>query len=58
MHQLGYKDDLVENYADFYFRHFSPEESSKAKIEEMRKKEEIHGKIHRYMECYAELKQC
>ena len=49
----GYKEEVIENYADYYFRNFAPQESSKSKIEEMRAKEEVHNKIHRYMECYA-----
>ena len=58
LHGAGYSENFVEDYADFYFRSFPPPESSKPKIEEMRKKENIHKSIHRYMECYAELKEC
>ena len=58
LHGSGYSENFVEDYADFYFRSFPPPESSKPKIEEMRKKENIHKSIHRYMECYAELKEC
>lgn len=55
---MGYKEEVIENYADYYFRNFEAVESAKTKIEEMRAKEEIHNKIHRYMECYAEMADC
>ena len=54
----GYNEELIENYADYYFRNFAPLESAKGKIEDMRKKEEVHDRIHRYMECYAEMADC
>ena len=54
----GYNQELIENYADYYFRNFAPLESAKTKIEDMRKKEEVHDRIHRYMECYAEMADC
>ena len=53
MNKLGYNDVMIQNYADFYFRNFSPPADAIKKVQEMRKKEGIHNKIHRYMECYA-----
>jgi len=43
----------VEDYADFYFRSFPVAEKSKTKLEEMRKKDDVHKIIQRFMECCA-----
>ena len=58
MHSLGYSENIVEDYADFYFRNFPVDDKIKSNLENMRKNEQIHQTIHRYMECYAELKEC
>lgn len=50
---MNYSENLVEDYADYYFRNFPCLEGSKKKIEEMRKNEEVHKKIRRFMECCA-----
>ena len=38
-------DKIIEGYADYYFRNFSPAQDMKKKIEEMRKNDQIHKEI-------------
>jgi hypothetical protein len=58
LQSLGYSENLVEIYADFYFRSFPPDEKVKGTLEDMRKKEDVHKRIQRFMECCAEAQKC
>ena len=55
---LGYSENLVEDYGDFYFRSFPCAENIKEQLEGMRKKEDVHKRIQRFMECCAEVQKC
>lgn len=37
--KAGIKDELVEDYADYYFRSYDIPEGSKSKVEKIRKNE-------------------
>ena len=54
----GYHEDIVESYADYYFRSFPILESHKKKLEGMRKNSNLHKVIQRFMECCAEVQKC
>lgn len=55
---LGYSQNLVEDYADFYFRSFPCAENIKKQLQGMRKNEDVHKRIQRFMECCAEVQKC
>ena len=45
----GADGELVEDYADFYFRNYEIPAKSKAKVEKLRKNEEAHKLVKRFM---------
>lgn len=55
---MGADAELVEDYGDYYFRGYDIPDKSKAKCEKLRKSEEAHTQIKRFMECCAEIQKC
>ena len=51
--KAGIKEELVEDYADYYFRSYDVPDGSKKKVEKIRENEQVHKIIKRFMECCA-----
>ena len=49
----GANAEIVEDYADYYFRSYDILEKNKVKVESLRKNESIHSLVKRFMEICA-----
>lgn len=56
--EMGYSDNNIEDYADFYMRGFEVSKKVQEKLTEMRKNEKAHKAIGRFMEVCGEVEKC
>ena len=55
---MGASAELVEDYGDYFFRGYDIPEKSKNNVEKLRKNDQAHNLIKRFMECCAQIQKC